>query len=166
MPEKWQVLLQNSHITKMEQRQNPQAVMDALYFMEHPSHYGPGHQKYLTVKPLSGSSSSGTPSYHPPSHHPHHAKPPQPFYGGGSPYHSDHSLSASLAQPMPPSYAPPLPPEEEEAPPPVPDRPARTKSIYTAPRDEGDLAAALSGSMAPLHALAKVPNNLPVFVCS
>ena len=35
MPEIWSSLLQNSKITKQEQKQNPQAVIDALDFYQH-----------------------------------------------------------------------------------------------------------------------------------
>lgn len=45
MPQQWAILLQNSQISKLEQQQNPQAVLDAL------NYYTQGelntHQKWL-----------------------------------------------------------------------------------------------------------------------
>lgn len=37
MPTHWDVLLQNSKISKQEQQQNPQAVLDALQYYTRPS---------------------------------------------------------------------------------------------------------------------------------
>ena len=46
MPTQWEVLLQNSKISKQEQQQNPQAVLDALRYY---TRTGPSmdHQKWL-----------------------------------------------------------------------------------------------------------------------
>ena len=38
MPHIWSSLLQSSRITKQEQKQNPQAVIDALDFYQHAAH--------------------------------------------------------------------------------------------------------------------------------
>lgn len=113
MPEQWAVLLQNSNITKFEQQQHPQAVLDAL------NYYTQGNkaqkQKFLQIKPGSfGFSPSPRPSYQQPS--------PSPSY-------------------YPPQYPPPPPPQgdsDDELPPPIPDRPPRTMSIYTKAREEDE----------------------------
>lgn len=44
MPEQWARLLQTSNISKSEQKQNPQAVLDVLKFYDSTS----GKQKYLS----------------------------------------------------------------------------------------------------------------------
>lgn len=46
MPEQWARLLQTSNITKSEQKQNPQVVLDVLKFYD--SAGGNGRQKYLS----------------------------------------------------------------------------------------------------------------------
>ena len=38
MPQLWSSLLHSSKITKQEQKQNPQAVIDALDFYQHAAH--------------------------------------------------------------------------------------------------------------------------------
>lgn len=53
MPEQWARLLQTSNISKSEQKQNPQAVLDILKFYDSTS----GKQKYLSF------SASGQISY-------------------------------------------------------------------------------------------------------
>uniref|UniRef100_A0A3Q2Z1A1 non-specific serine/threonine protein kinase n=1 Tax=Hippocampus comes TaxID=109280 RepID=A0A3Q2Z1A1_HIPCM len=57
MPEQWARLLQTSNISKSEQKQNPQAVLDILKFYDSTS----GKQKYLSfsVKQVTSSSSPG-----------------------------------------------------------------------------------------------------------
>lgn len=45
MPEQWARLLQTSNISKSEQQQNPQVVLDVLNFYNSSS----GKQKYLSV---------------------------------------------------------------------------------------------------------------------
>lgn len=45
MPEQWARLLQTSNISKSEQKQNPQAVLDILKFYDSTS----GKQKYLSL---------------------------------------------------------------------------------------------------------------------
>uniref|UniRef100_A0A3B4FI20 non-specific serine/threonine protein kinase n=1 Tax=Pundamilia nyererei TaxID=303518 RepID=A0A3B4FI20_9CICH len=53
MPEQWARLLQTSNISKSEQKQNPQAVLDVLKFFDSTS----GKQKYLS---FSGAGKQGT----------------------------------------------------------------------------------------------------------
>ncbi|XP_063353468.1 serine/threonine-protein kinase PAK 2-like isoform X2 [Pelmatolapia mariae] len=56
MPEQWARLLQTSNISKSEQKQNPQAVLDVLKFYDSTS----GKQKYLSFSgPDKGSQSPG-----------------------------------------------------------------------------------------------------------
>ncbi|XP_057715368.1 serine/threonine-protein kinase PAK 2-like isoform X2 [Corythoichthys intestinalis] len=56
MPEQWARLLQTSNISKSEQKQNPQAVLDILKFYDSTS----GKQKYLSFSATDKDSSSGT----------------------------------------------------------------------------------------------------------
>ncbi len=50
MPELWSSLLQHSKITKQEQKQNPQAVIDALDFYQHAAHKRESKFMYSTCK--------------------------------------------------------------------------------------------------------------------
>ncbi|XP_061598882.1 serine/threonine-protein kinase PAK 2-like [Cololabis saira] len=56
MPEQWARLLQTSNISKSEQKQNPQAVLDILKFYDSTS----GKQKYLSVSASDKDQSPGT----------------------------------------------------------------------------------------------------------
>lgn len=47
MPEQWTVLLMNSNISKMEQKKNPQAVLDVLTWFDNSSKQRPS-SKYMT----------------------------------------------------------------------------------------------------------------------
>lgn len=47
MPEQWAVLLMNSNISKMEQKKNPQAVLDVLNWFDNSSKQRPS-SKYMT----------------------------------------------------------------------------------------------------------------------
>uniref|UniRef100_A0AAQ4Q4M1 non-specific serine/threonine protein kinase n=1 Tax=Gasterosteus aculeatus aculeatus TaxID=481459 RepID=A0AAQ4Q4M1_GASAC len=55
MPEQWARLLQTSNISKSEQKQNPQAVLDILKFYDSTS----GKQKYLSFSASAASQSGG-----------------------------------------------------------------------------------------------------------
>ena len=59
MPEQWARLLQTSNITKLEQKQNPQAVLDILKFYDSSS----GKQKYLSFS-ASGRSNVHVPLFY------------------------------------------------------------------------------------------------------
>ena len=50
MPELWSSLLQSSRITKQEQKQNPQAVIDALDFYQHAAQKRESKFMYSTCK--------------------------------------------------------------------------------------------------------------------
>uniref|UniRef100_A0A914XQF6 non-specific serine/threonine protein kinase n=1 Tax=Plectus sambesii TaxID=2011161 RepID=A0A914XQF6_9BILA len=125
MPQQWAILLQNSQISKLEQQQNPQAVLDAL------NYYTQGeatHQKWLQPSSFDSLGPS-----------------PRPSMGHMSTFSSAYSHQHELSHDeprasVPPQYAPPPVPEDAEdgAPPPIPDRPARTLSIYTKPKEEED----------------------------
>jgi hypothetical protein len=58
MPELWSSLLHHSRITKQEQKQNPQAVIDALDFYQHAAHKRESKFMYSSCKnltpPISG----------------------------------------------------------------------------------------------------------------
>jgi p21-activated kinase 1 len=47
MPEQWAVLLMNSNISKIEQKKNPQAVLDVLNWFDNSSKQRPS-SKYMT----------------------------------------------------------------------------------------------------------------------
>jgi len=50
MPELWSSLLQQSKITKQEQKENPQAVIDALDFYQHAAHKRESKFMYSSCK--------------------------------------------------------------------------------------------------------------------
>ena len=50
MPELWSSLLHHSNITKQEQKQNPQAVIDALDFYQHAAHKRESKFMYSSCK--------------------------------------------------------------------------------------------------------------------
>lgn len=148
MPESWARLLQNSNITKSEQKKNPQAVLDVLNWYDastkdkgaskymtmnrtldpspRPSYLG---DKYALTTTVIGSSTSedsiSEPENAPKFLSPHTELPRR-------------NVSEKLiykAQQEPPSS-----PEEEDEepgpPPPIAMRPDKTKSIYTKPIEE------------------------------
>lgn len=55
MPEQWARLLQTSNITKLEQKKNPQAVLDVLKFYDSNT----VKQKYLSFTPPGKTSDHG-----------------------------------------------------------------------------------------------------------
>ncbi|KAK0405908.1 hypothetical protein QR680_018257 [Steinernema hermaphroditum] len=227
MPKQWAVLLQNSQISKQEQQQNPQAVLDALKYytqgdaLHHQKWLQPSNYDSIPSKPLMGWNSnalsgygmtssqnfynmssnsslspSNTVSYSTGSlPHFHHnqvssvspyatalcSKPPSGYAYTSSPktssgitgssstvtsqqngyYGVEKTPSASaiggypiMGAPMTRKMSQPSEPvrcsipknfprssgeeQTDEAPPPIPDRPARTLSIYTKPKEEED----------------------------
>ncbi|CAF0866731.1 unnamed protein product [Rotaria sp. Silwood1] len=116
MPELWSSLLQSSKITKQEQKQNPQAVIDALDFYQHSANKRESKFMYSSCKnltpPISGDladkfrqtvilvSDRSTPS--------------QELISNGIRNRHDN----------------------DEIPPPIAARPEKTKSIYTRPIDD------------------------------
>ncbi|XP_055933041.1 serine/threonine-protein kinase PAK 3-like isoform X2 [Argiope bruennichi] len=123
MPESWARLLQSSNITKSEQKQNPQAVLDVLNWYD-ASTKEKQESKYMTMNKTFGDPS------------------PRPSYL------ADKYAINAVVSPLPvsptrkPEPTPPTTPEDEEEdepeapPPPVAARPEKTKSIYTKPIDE------------------------------
>ncbi|GMT32358.1 hypothetical protein PFISCL1PPCAC_23655 [Pristionchus fissidentatus] len=181
MPLEWEQLLMESQISKQEQQQNPQAVLDALKYYTRDQGYYPT-EKWMRTEaddfdthssihkpppshPFSSSSSSSpfvkggysTSSLHYP--HPHNklvnntAKPfshsssalgqPKPSMGvSGSPQ-ANNDARTSTSSPSSSSSIPPFSSSLSSSsctpsapPPPIPDRPARTLSIYTKPKED------------------------------
>ncbi|EEC00977.1 phosphorylase kinase gamma subunit, putative [Ixodes scapularis] len=119
MPESWARLLQNSNITKLEQKKNPQAVLDVLNWYD-ASTKDKGRSKYMTInRTLGGCRQIGCIA----AHRVDEPKDALPLLNGVS------------SHPEPPSS-----PEEDEEepgpPPPIATRPDKTKSIYTRPIEE------------------------------
>jgi hypothetical protein len=115
MPESWAKLLQNSNISKSEQKKNPQAVLDVLNYYD-ASSKEQKESKYMI-------------SITKPATTVNNAKPL-----------ADRFATGAVITPQPPKperVTPPskTPSEEEEEPPPPPiaTRPEKTKSIYTKP---------------------------------
>ncbi|XP_063288222.1 serine/threonine-protein kinase PAK 3 isoform X2 [Pelobates fuscus] len=110
IPEQWARLLQTSNITKLEQKKNPQAVLDVLKFYD--SKETVNNQKYMSF-------TSGDKSAHG--------------------YIAAHSLNAKTASepPLAPPVSEEEDEEEEEEeddnepPPVIAPRPEHTKSVYT-----------------------------------
>ncbi|ETN70700.1 kinase domain protein [Necator americanus] len=147
MPSAWARLLMESQISKQEQQQNPQAVLDALKY------YTQGEngtqQKWLqydmndcSPRPSTGASIGlKTTGYIP--------LPKSPYTPTKPPAPQGYSSINENRTSMPPNYAPPPVPEDEDpadcaVPPPIPDRPARTLSIYTKPKEEEERVPDLS----------------------
>ncbi|XP_030065998.1 serine/threonine-protein kinase PAK 3 isoform X1 [Microcaecilia unicolor] len=115
IPEQWARLLQTSNITKLEQKKNPQAVLDVLKFYD--SKETVNNQKYMSF-------TSGDKSAHG--------------------YIAAHPLDSPSPQSTKTASEPPLAPavseeedeeeeddDEDEIPPVIAARPEHTKSIYT-----------------------------------
>ncbi|KAL1491717.1 hypothetical protein ABEB36_012274 [Hypothenemus hampei] len=138
MPEAWSRLLMNSNISKQEQKNNPQAVLDVLNWYDSSSKEPP-NAKYMTKATAtthSGSSLSRVSSSSPSS------TTPTDIEGGSHSYHSPaHAASSEI--------------EDEAPPPPIASRPERTKSIYTKPIEDERPANANSTttphSLSPSH---------------
>ncbi|KAL7073477.1 hypothetical protein ACQ4LE_007393 [Meloidogyne hapla] len=184
MPKSWELLLQQSQISKQEQQQNPQAVLNALkYFTRgegggqkwlQPSHSSydssPLHSIFEHQVSLQSNGSQEQQSAHGGNKHLAHtlsyctgSLPLSPKRNGSLPSGGqDHwkveeagrgqmSESATTRSSMPPGYSPPSAPHENESdgndkgddkpPPPIPERPQKTLSIYTKPREEEEEAA-------------------------
>ncbi|CAI4228725.1 unnamed protein product [Auanema sp. JU1783] len=171
MPVVWSKLLLASNITVKEQRQNPQAVLDALkYFTQKDT-----KSKWLPYphmnapSPSAGSSPRNrSPAYSKPPFLQQHSPCPAHYVAGSATFmpglpppspkpgsaikssksSNGYSNTAENRISMPPNYAPPPVPEEDPAeigtPPPIPDRPARTLSIYTKPKEEEERIPDLS----------------------
>ncbi|XP_067127808.1 serine/threonine-protein kinase PAK 2 isoform X2 [Centruroides vittatus] len=134
MPESWARLLQNSNITKSEQKENPQAVLDVLNWYDASTKE---ESKYMTVNrtiadilnlwPPTSSNLYADNTY--PS--------PRPSYLADK-YATSTVIPPLVVAKNEPSPSPPSTPEEEDLgpPPPIAARPEKTKSIYTKPIEE------------------------------
>ncbi|CAH1104669.1 unnamed protein product [Psylliodes chrysocephalus] len=152
MPEAWSRLLMNSNISKQEQKNNPQAVLDVLNWYD-TSSKEPPNTKYMTKTGTThsgvfvGSTVSRVSSSSPSS------TTPTEGDAGPQSYHSPvHVVSSEI--------------EDEAPPPPIASRPERTKSIYTKPVEEiqptnttGNGTSPLGLSPSHLGALAHVGAN-------
>ncbi|CAF4543948.1 unnamed protein product [Rotaria socialis] len=116
MPELWSNLLQSSKITKQEQKQNPQAVIDALDFYQHSAHKRESKFMYSSCKnltpPISGDLAD---------------KFRQTVI-----LVSDRSTSSQeqISNGIKNRH------DNDEMPPPIATRPEKTKSVYTRPIDD------------------------------
>jgi len=120
MPELWSNLLQSSKITKQEQKQNPQAVIDALDFYQHAQHKRESKFMYSSCKnltpPISGDlADKFRQTVILVSDQPTSAQEQRPSWLNDS---TNHQL------------------DNEEIPPPIAARPEKTKSIYTRPIED------------------------------
>lgn len=130
MPESWARLLQTSNISKLEQKTNPQAVLDVLKYYDYSTSRDKQETKYMTNVSLTIK--------------------PMPVANAGTKLLSD-KLQAGLA--LSPKHDAPAPPsgeesEDEPAPPPVASRPEKTKSIYTKPIEAEEKSNGVGGGMA------------------
>ncbi|KAL3280857.1 hypothetical protein HHI36_004086 [Cryptolaemus montrouzieri] len=135
MPEAWSKLLMNSNISKQEQKNNPQAVLDVLNWYDNTSKEPPT-TKYMTKATTtnSGSSLSRVSSSSPSS-----TTPTETEAGNQNLYHSPiHVVSSEI--------------EDEAPPPPIANRPERTKSIYTKPLQEEQINT--NSVSTPTHSLS------------
>ncbi|XP_051824077.1 serine/threonine-protein kinase PAK 3 isoform X5 [Antechinus flavipes] len=160
IPEQWARLLQTSNITKLEQKRNPQAVLDVLKFYD--SKETVNNQKYMSF-------TSGDRSAHGYlAAHPSQTLIPRP----ASLCYLDTSAAEGVkAQSTKTASEPPLAPpvseeededeeeeeeEENEPPPVIAPRPEHTKSIYTRSVMDAALPAA-----PPKEASAPTAENSP-----
>jgi hypothetical protein len=114
MPETWARLLQHSNISKLEQKKNPQAVLDVLNYYDSSSKQNQ-ESKFMTVSLYQSGS----------------LKPNQ---GLAERFASGTTISQNSVK-IQQRASPPSPDEEEKdvPPPPIAARPEKTLSIYTKP---------------------------------
>lgn len=164
MPDSWARLLQNSNITKLEQKKNPQAVLDVLNWYD-ASTKDKGASKYMTMNRTLAELVELWQISHP---------SPRPSYLGDkyavattvigsstsedsisepenapkflSPHEPRRNVSEKIVYK---SQQEPSSPEEEDdepgPPPPIATRPDKTKSIYTKPIEEENKNGAAFG---------------------
>jgi len=116
MPELWSSLLQHSKITKQEQKQNPQAVIDALDFYQHAAHKRESKFMYSSCKnltpPISGDLADKF-------------RQTVILVSDRSTSSQEQTSNGLLNRH-----------DNDEIPPPIAARPEKTKSIYTRPIDD------------------------------
>ncbi|XP_039295823.1 serine/threonine-protein kinase PAK 3 isoform X2 [Nilaparvata lugens] len=164
MPEAWAQLLMQSNISKLEQKKNPQAVLDVLNWFDTSSKEVKGSKYMTTTKMVAAVDTALSPR---PSlrHHPHpqqvhpatHAQQHTTAHSSHSSHSqlsSSHSSPSSTTTPDTDSHQPVTGGTGSSAsgevdtdemlggsatlptPPPVASRPERTKSIYTKPVED------------------------------
>uniref|UniRef100_A0A1L8DKS4 non-specific serine/threonine protein kinase n=1 Tax=Nyssomyia neivai TaxID=330878 RepID=A0A1L8DKS4_9DIPT len=134
MPEAWARLLMNSNISKQEQKNNPQAVLDVLNWFDNSSKQRPS-SKYMTNATTTHSASSlGSSLSRVSSSSPSSTPTDSESHGGPQviQYNTHHHLPAHVPSiiPLPQSH---FSSDQEDVAPPIASRPERTKSIYTRP---------------------------------
>ncbi|KAG7333070.1 hypothetical protein KOW79_003205 [Hemibagrus wyckioides] len=142
MPEQWARLLQTSNITKLEQKKNPQAVLDVLKFYD--SKETANSQKYMsfTDKSLDSYSSSNVPNSKAVSENPavatvsededeDEATPPPVI--APRPEHTKSIYTRSVIEPLPPAPVKDAPPSPV-SPPPAEGGSAAPAASSTTPR--------------------------------
>ncbi|XP_027000976.2 serine/threonine-protein kinase PAK 1 isoform X2 [Tachysurus fulvidraco] len=142
MPEQWARLLQTSNITKLEQKKNPQAVLDVLKFYD--SKETGNSQKYMsfTDKSLDSYSSSNVPNSKAVSETPavatvsedddeDEATPPPVI--APRPEHTKSIYTRSVIEPLPPAPVKDAPPSPV-SPPPAEEGGAAPAASSTTPR--------------------------------
>ncbi|XP_039987628.1 serine/threonine-protein kinase PAK 1 isoform X1 [Xiphias gladius] len=152
MPEQWARLLQTSNITKLEQKKNPQAVLDVLKFYD--SKETANSQKYMsfTDKNADAYSSSTTTSAKAVSETPaiatvsededeDEAEPPPVI--APRPEHTKSIYTRSVIEPLPP------PPTKDAATSPISPPTAAAAAVTPAPPTEGAPSSPPSASPAP-----------------
>ncbi|XP_060733539.1 serine/threonine-protein kinase PAK 1 [Tachysurus vachellii] len=140
MPEQWARLLQTSNITKLEQKKNPQAVLDVLKFYD--SKETANSQKYMsfTDKSLDSYSSSNVPNSKAVSETPavatvsedddeDEATPPPVI--APRPEHTKSIYTRSVIEPLPPAPVKDAPPSPVSPPPAEGGGPAPAASSTT-----------------------------------
>ncbi|XP_045117128.1 serine/threonine-protein kinase PAK 3-like isoform X5 [Portunus trituberculatus] len=153
MPDSWTKLLSISNISKQEQKNNPQAVLDVLNYYDASTKE---HQtsKFMTVAKTVGEYPSPRPSYQA------GVNTTTSYPATPSPHKISDASSGSPSTPETCSEVS-VPEEEEEEPPPPPiaTRPERTKSIYTKPvEDEANAnGAAFDSNRNPQQATSITP---------
>ncbi|CAF1192332.1 unnamed protein product [Adineta steineri] len=116
MPELWSSLLTHSKITKQEQKQNPQAVIDALDFYQHAASKRESKFMYSSCKNLTPSISGDLTDKF---------RQTVILVSDRTPSVHEQISNETINRP-----------DNEEIPPPIAARPEKTKSIYTKPIED------------------------------
>ncbi|WFD20653.1 non-specific serine/threonine protein kinase [Malassezia caprae] len=118
LPRQWQILLQHSGITRQEQEQNPQAVMDIVaFYQDAAQEQQPGgeNDNVWTKFPSMMEDSQGSEEWAGPCGAP--LQPLQPLSPNAAPPSAPEKSLPALPPPMPYTQAPPMPPQPTFRPP-------------------------------------------------
>ncbi|XP_028028292.1 serine/threonine-protein kinase PAK 3 isoform X2 [Bombyx mandarina] len=148
MPEAWARLLMAANISKQEQKNNPQAVLDVLKWYD-ASATQPPPSKYMTSAQMHTTHSEDTGM---------RPRPSRATATTSSTSVCSSSSSVSRVSSSSPSSSTPTDTEHPEPPPPPPSRPDRTKSIYTKPIEEEEVPPPRP---APAPAAVTTPSSPP-----